>query len=191
MQHSRAHELNSERGDAGVGKRSHAIPLPLATANAELAGREVDVLHPERQRFEQPEPGSVEQARDEPGLPVEPREQLPHLAGRQHDGQAARPLCAHQPRELAHRLPQHVPVQEHERVQRLVLGRRRDLRRVRQMAQERRDLRLSERRGMPLPMEQDEAPHPVDVRILSARAVVADAKLRPHPIEEARRLRRP
>jgi hypothetical protein len=84
-----------------------------------------------------------------------------------------RALRAHETAELARRLPEHAAVEEHERIQRLVLRRRRHAGFRREVAQERRDLRRPERDRMALAMEEDEASHPMDVRTLGTLAVVA------------------
>jgi hypothetical protein len=68
----------------------------------------------------------------------------------------------------------------------LILRRRRHVTLHREMAQERRDLGRSHLRRMPLTVEEDEAPDPVDVRLLGPRAAVAQPKRDPDPIEQAR-----
>ena len=169
-----------------AGRPGPACPWP---PHPKLARGEVHVLHAQREALEETEPRSVEEARHEPRLALEALEERAHLRPREHDGQVPRPLRAHETLELPDRQPEHVPVEEHERVQRLVLRRRRHPALAGQVTQERRDLRRPEADRMALPVEEDEAPHPVDVGVLCARAVVPHPKLRPHPIEQPRRLR--
>ena len=68
-----------------------------------------------------------------------------------------------------------MPVQEHDRVERLVLCGRRDLALHGQMGEKRFHLgRAPSPRdaAFQLPMEQDEAPDPIDVGVVGADAVV-------------------
>lgn len=113
-------------------------------------------------------------------------EQRANLVAVQHHRQPPWPLRADHAFEIGQRLLQHLPVEEHQRIQRLVLRRRRDPPLARQVAQERHDLRPPEPRRMPLPMEEDEAPDPVNVSLLRPRAVVPEPKLLPHPIQQLR-----
>jgi len=109
------------------------------------------------------------------------------LVRRQHHGQMGRLPSPHQLGELGHLHTEHTLVQEGESVQGLILRRRRNAIDHREVAQEQRDLGRSELRGMALAVKQDEPPHPVDVRLLGTRAVVAHPKSDPDPIEQTRR----
>jgi hypothetical protein len=88
----------AQRLEARLRQRRRPIPPALRSPHAKLSRGDVHVLHAERERFEQPEPGSVQQARHEPGIALELRQQRAHLAAREHDGEMARVLRPHEPR---------------------------------------------------------------------------------------------
>ena len=83
-----------------VGKRRHAILAPLAVAHADLVRREVEILHAQRERFEQPQTRPIEQARHESGYAVESREHRAHL-GEASAPPAVAAACARAPARRA------------------------------------------------------------------------------------------
>ena len=55
------------------------IFLALSALDEDFVTIEVQVLHPKLQTLEQPQPGPIEQRRDNPGCPFEVREHAAHL----------------------------------------------------------------------------------------------------------------
>jgi hypothetical protein len=104
--------------------REHGDPalVALVAADNDLVAREIQVLDAEPTALEHPEAGTVEQAGHEARHPVEAVEHGADLLPRENDGQALWTLGPHEtlePREIAF---QHVPVEEQESAQGLVLG---------------------------------------------------------------------
>ena len=108
------------------------------------------------------------------------------LLARQNDGQPrrrARALDVLEPREL---VLEDVAVQKQNRAFRLILRGRGDAAPDREVGQECLDVRGSELRRVALAVIDDEAFNPVDVRLLGADAVMLEADLFAHPVEQAR-----
>ncbi len=179
--------LEAERSFERDRKRRHAVLAPLAVADADLVRGEVEILHAQRERFEQPQARPIEEARHESRYPVESREHRANLGRRQHHRQSPRLARAHQLVELGHVAPEHAPVQEDDRVERLVLRRRGHAALDRQMVQEGSDRLGPELGRVPLAVKQDEAPRPMHIRRLGARTRVADAESNADLVEQTRR----
>jgi hypothetical protein len=168
--------------------RQHGDPVlrALAVTHHQLATGQVQVLDAQLQAFLQPDAGAVEQAGHQP---VRARQEAQHalnLVPRQHDRQplrAARPDDRVQPGQG--RL-QHLPVQEQERCERLVLGTRRDLAVHSQVRQEPFDIDGTKAPGMLVAAEPDETVNPVEVRLFSPQAVVQAANPAPDHLQQAR-----
>jgi hypothetical protein len=92
--HSR--QLHPKRRHAGRGKRRHAILASLAVADPNLARGEVEILHAQRERLEEPEARTVEQARHQKRNTIELREHAAHLLRREHDRKPSRRARVHQ-----------------------------------------------------------------------------------------------
>jgi len=177
-------------GSEGLGERRHPVAPPLSVADLDFANGEVRILHPQAQVLEQPKPGSVEEPRHELARALEPREHGAHLFGCEHDREPARLLRAHEVVELRGVASENPPVQEHERVERLVLRRRRDAFRHGEVVQEVANLGAAKLPRVPLPVEQDEAPDPVHIGLLGAEAVVPHPDRRSNLVEKPRRAQR-
>ena len=114
------------RGQIGLGHgRQHCdgVLVALAAADDELVGREVDVLNAEAAALEPPEPGAVEQAGHGAWHALQPLEHRPDLVAGEDDRQPVAALGTHDPVQPGQVDLQHIPVQEQEGAQRLVLGR--------------------------------------------------------------------
>src|SRR5690606_30499019 len=92
------------------------------------------------------------------------------------------------PRQLD---PEHLPVQEQQRRQRLVLRTRRNPPPRGQAGQERLHLRPAKLARMSLAIGQDKAADPGDIRLLGAKAVMLDPKTAPYPVQQPRLLATP
>jgi hypothetical protein len=113
--------LRQVRLDRG---RQHRDPIlrPLAIADGDEVGREVDVLDAEARAFEQAQAGTVEEQGQEARDAVEVLEVGPDLVARHDDGQVLGPPGAHEVVEPGQVLLQHFAVEEQQRPQRLILG---------------------------------------------------------------------
>jgi hypothetical protein len=161
------------------------ILVPLAVADGDLVHREVDVLHAQTTAFQQAQPGAVEQNRHEPRHAVEPLEDGADLVARQHDGQMLGPLGPDdvvEPREVD---AEHLAIQKEQGAQGLVLGGGGDLALHGEGRQERGDFGGAHLGRVALAVEEDVALDPVDVRLLGAAAVVADADGLAHAVEKS------
>ena len=167
--------------------RQHRYPVlrPLAIPDEHLAVVEVDVLDPQSQCFQHPQSRAVEQPGDQPLDPGELGEQRLDLLLGQHDRQPDRLLGTGQPIEPGQIGLEHLPIEEKQGGKRLVLGCSRDVAVDREMVQKPGDLDFPEGCRVPLAREQDEAAHPMNIRLLGAVAImlVANglAKLRQQP----------
>ena len=165
----------------------------LAFAHDDGAAVEIDVLDTQAQTFQQPHPGAIEQAADdamrvaaEPSLVVEPVQQQPHLLQREHGRQApvlARPADFGHPGQL---LAEDLLIQEQQRRQGLPVGACRHLPVRHQPTQKGLDFRLRQLGRVAEIVEPNERPHPVDIRLFRAQAVVQQADLLAELIEQAK-----
>ena len=157
-----ANEWFRNKGCHGKGGKDRRVPLP------DLPVLEIQFLHPQPQRLHQPQPRAVHQARDQPRRAAELRQHRAHLAPRHHHRHMARAPRPRHPRQVTELAPQHLPVQEQQRRQSLVLRRGRHRLVHRQVSQESLDLGLAHRVRVALAVEQDEAANPVNISLLRA-----------------------
>ena len=160
-------------------------PLPSRTRIS--LRREVEVLDAQAQGLREAQARAVEQRRDEPRLAAEVGEHAADLLAREDDGEARGLARADEGRHLGEGLLEDVAVQEEERRERLVLGGGGDLAVGGEGGEEGVDLRLAQLVGVALAVEEDEALHPLDVRLLRAQRVVPRAEGRAQAVEEAGR----
>jgi hypothetical protein len=164
-----------------------AVLVALAASDDQLVGGKVDILNAQPAAFEQPEPGSVEQVRHEPGRALQPLEHCPDLVAGEDDRQAHGAFRAHDPVEPRQVDLQHVPVQEQEGAQGLVLGGGGHPAIDRQRGEEAGHFRGAHLGRMALGAEEEDvALDPRDVGLLGAPAVVASAQGGANAVEEAR-----
>jgi hypothetical protein len=187
VQQAHSFQMCAHRLHQPLGKHRHAILLALAVAHQDLAIGQIHVLDAQPQALQHTKPGAIQEARDQPVRPGELGQHALDFAARQDDrqsGRACRPLHAVEPCQLP---TQHLAVEKEDRRERLVLRRRGHLSIRGKMIQERRHLGFAKHLGMPLAVEVDEAPDPVDVRLLRAPTVVARANRLVHALEQSRR----
>jgi len=171
-------------------QHGHSILVPLATADGQLVPREVDILHPEVRAFEQPQAGAVEEHGHQAGHAVHLEEEGPNLLPGEHDREPRRALRPDHVVEPWQVLLEDVAIQEEERAQCLVLGRRRHVALDGERAEELRDLRCAHLGRMTLAMEEDEPADPRQIGTLGAPAEMPDARGFPDAVEKSRRARR-
>ena len=162
-----------------------AVSPALPPTHHDLAAVEVDVLHAQLQALEQAEAGAVEERRHQPSRAGEPRQHGRHLLAAEHDGDVRRAPRANQTVEPRQLHAEHVPVEEQQRTERLVLGRRAHPAILGQVREEAGHLLGSERRRVTLVVKQNVPPDPEDVGLLGAAAHVPQSHRGPHPVEEA------
>src|SRR5262245_12778685 len=171
----------------GNGQHPAPIPIALAGADDDLVAIEIDVLHPEPKALEEAEPAPVEQGDSEPLHPVQVLENRRHLVAGEHDGEMRRssgPDEIVEPQQLG---PEHVPIEEEQRTERLILRGRGYASFHRQTREERSHLRRGHLGGVTLVMEEDESADPEHIRLLGPRAQMPHADRNPHTVEEPRR----
>ena len=98
-------------------------------------------------------------------------------------------LTRRKPPHLRHveRLAQHVPVQNQERAEGLVLGGGGHILPHSDVRQKRLNFGRAHLPGMPLAVEKDKAPNPVDVALFRANAVVLETNPLPDFVQQLRR----
>ena len=134
-------------------------------------------------------PDAVEQRADQPVRAVETSEHVRDFLSREHDRQARRGLRrldAFQPGQLDR---EDFPVQEQQRAARLILRRRGDMARDREIGEKRLDFRRAHRRRMALAVKMDVASNPVDIRLLGADAVMLQPDPMANLVEQTCRMR--
>lgn len=154
-----------------------------------MVHRKVDVLHPQAATLQQTEARAVEKERHDPRYAVQPLEDGTGLVSGQDHGQVLGPLRPHNVVELRQLHAEHLAIQKEQGAERLVLGGGGDLVTHGQRGQECGDLGRAHVGGMPLVMEEDEPPDPVDVGFLGPPTVVPGADGLPDPVEEPGRVR--
>jgi len=148
---------------------------PLALAHHEFPALQRQILHPQAQPLHEAQSAAVEQACYQPGSALELRQQCTHLGTGQNHRQALgsnRAGDVGQPGQIDF---QHVPVQEQQCLQRLVLRGRAHLAVHREMRQELLDLGRAELARVPPLMEDHVTPDPLQVRLLAAQRQVPRA----------------
>ena len=169
-------------------RRQHRHPVlsPLAVAHRQLVALQVHVLEPQPHTFHQPQPAAVEQPGHQRLAPGQALQQAPHLRPRQHYRQPLRTLGPDHvlhPRQLD---PQHLPVQEQQRRQRLVLGAGCNPVAAGQAGEKRLHRRPVQIAWMPWKPGPDIPANPVHIRLLGAQAVVLEPQPAPHLVQQPR-----
>lgn len=103
---------------------------------------------------------------------------------RQHDRQPLGPLRPHEPLEPVQFDSQDLPVEEHERTERLILRRRRDVSLQGQRGEKGDNFRFPHAARMPLLVKPDEPPDPPHVRFFGPRRVVLRPKRGTHDADQ-------
>ncbi len=183
----RAIELRGQRRQHAIRQHGDPILVAFAIADEDVAPLEIDIVHPQPNRFHDAQARAVEEPADQSvdaveaiqnrrdfGLRVDRRQSLRH----------ARPDHAVEPRQVD---TQHLAVEEKQSGFCLVLSRARDVVDDRQGGEEGFDLGRAQFRRMTLAVVADEASNPRDVGLLRAKAVVLHAYDFADAVEERRR----
>lgn len=136
VQRARPRKLRLQRCDQVLRQHRHPVLAALALAHDQLAARELQVLHAQAQRLQQPHDDAVHQRRHQTRRARHVQQQAAHLARRQHHRQPARRSRLHHLVEPGQIDAQHMAIQVQQRRLGLVLRRRRHLPLDGQMAQE-------------------------------------------------------
>jgi hypothetical protein len=148
---------------------------PLCPAYDDLPHREVQVLHPEMQRLEQPEATAVHEQGDDPRRPGETRQQQPDLVPVQDDRQPHWLLRAWDRGDRLELVVQDLLVEKQQRAQRLGLARGAEGPRLGERREEPGDVGRAELARVAKRMEADVAPDRRDVALLGPGAEVTEA----------------
>jgi hypothetical protein len=183
VQRERDRDLLPKRLHRPLRQHRQPIPPPLPIPDPQLPPLEIDVLNPQPQRLEQPQPAAPQQQRHDPRIPLEPRQHALHFFDRQHHGNPNRPPRPHHLPERPELPSDHIPIEEEQRIQRLILRPRRHVPPRRQLRQKRLDLLPPHPRRMPLAMKQDELLHPRHITPLRRQRPVSNPKLIPKRIQ--------
>src|SRR6266567_8275370 len=159
-------EVGAERGPERGGEHGHAVLPSLSIAHDDLAAGHVHVLDAQAAAFHESQAGAVEEAGHEPGSPLDPGDDRVHLRACEDDRKAGSPSGARHALEPFEFPVQDVAVEEHERSQRLVLGRGADAAARGEVREVAGDLALSHLVWVAFAVMEDELPHPADVGLL-------------------------
>ena len=151
--------------------REHHPPvlLSLAATNRDLPTLEIDVLDAQLQALLESQTSTIKQRHDKATDPGQLLENGPNFGGAQDDRYPLWCPGSRHRLENAQFNAQYVPVQEQNRAQRLVLCRRRHPPLHCQPRQKSPDLDCAKLGWMPLAVEHDEPPDPMDVDFLRPR----------------------
>ena len=180
------HQVALERPAEASREGRHPVAPALSLPDRELRVREVEVLDPQPQTFQQTETGSVEQRPLYPAGAMQLGQHRSDLFAGQHHGQYAADLCADS-RVEAFELPiEDVTVEKEECTQRLVLGAGTHSPADGEIREEGHDLDGTHLFRVALVVKENETPHPADVGLLGAEAVVAPARSDTNAVQELR-----
>ena len=138
------------QGGTQTGRQNrHPILGPLTVANHDLASLKIDIFHAQAQALHQPQPGPIDQARHQGARALHGREQAFDFMHTKHCRQACGALGPHhlvQPRKFS---TEHLPIEEQQGRQGLLLRCRRDIVLDGQIGEESRHLAMPHLRRMP------------------------------------------
>jgi hypothetical protein len=183
----RSHERGLSPEPLGQTIRQNRDPVltALAGVHPNRPAVEIEVAHSEPQAFHHPQTGAIQQADGQRLARRYPRQYLGYLIRTEYDRNPVLRLRPHDAVEPWQFLLEHLQIHEQNRLQRLVLRRRRDTARDRQMREKSFDFPLAHLGRMPLSVKQDVPPHPHHVCALRCETVVTNAERLPNPIEQA------
>jgi hypothetical protein len=138
------------------------------------------ILDPEPNTFNQPQPDPYCRQATSQYVPESPASTRPISKPESTTGSFAVRDARGNTVNIAQRLLQYALVQEHQRIQRLILGRRGHIAVYRQVSQESTDLRRSHIARGPITVKANKPPHPVRVDLLCPYAVMANTDRIPH-----------
>jgi hypothetical protein len=92
-------EMDTQHSLERSGKHGYSIPIALPASQADLVQPEIELLDPQAQRLEEPEPGSVQEPGNELVHSSHTPENRPHLVTREYDRKAVGLLGPHQIRD--------------------------------------------------------------------------------------------
>jgi len=157
---------------------------PLPFSHDELMVGEVDVLDTELKALGEPKAGAVEESGDEPGRSGHRAEDARHLALGENHRKLPWPPCPYRV-EIAQLSAQHVPVEEEQGAQRLILRRGADLAANGEMSEKRGDLLFAHLVGVTLAVKEDVLTDPVNIGLLRPPAAVLDSQRFTDAVEKA------
>jgi hypothetical protein len=153
-------------------KQRRSIILSFSATDHDLPSIEVDVLDPDRERFEEAKAASIEDLADEAKGWDEVIEQGEGVLPREDRREVFGPAGAFERLESRHFQVEDPFVEEEKRAQRLVLCRRRGSARDCKLIQKGRDLFRTHLPWVLATVEMDELPDPMDVCLFCARRVM-------------------
>lgn len=116
----------TKRRHERLGKQGHPVPFPLPSPDPDLPLFEIEILGPQPRAFHEAEPRAVQERSHEARCPGQAIQDPGYLGAGEHDRNPSRPPGTDQAVEPVELDPQHLAVEEQDRAQRLVLGRRAD-----------------------------------------------------------------
>ena len=182
--------MAAKRADEAVGKHRNPVLGALAVAHEDGPATEIDVLHPQPDRFHDAHARAVQQFTDEPVTTIQGAQKPGNLGARKHRRQSRGSLRPHDTIEPAHVLAQHLAMQKQQRALRLILRRRSDVQVYSEVRQELLYLIARQFRRMAIAVESNEAFDPVNIRLFSPDAVALEADSSPHLFQQTGASRR-
>ncbi len=143
----------------------HGNPIlaDFAVAHQNLSPVELDVMHPQAQTFEQPQTGTVEQARHQPLLAGEPFAQSRCFISGENHRQTTRLFHPRDTIEPGQLPIQHHPIKKKQRTERLILCRRSHIPVNGKMRKKRLDFLFTHLIRVAFIVEQNKPTYPVDI----------------------------
>jgi hypothetical protein len=184
-------ELRLQAGNQSVRQHEGTVLRALALAHDQRAVREVHVLHPQVQRLGDAHACAVQQHGEQPQRRlVELSQQTRHLLCGQHHRQVPLDDRPHQLPQPGQVHPQHAPVEEQQRRQRLPMRGRRHRTLHRQMREVGFHLGLTHEPRMAHAMKAHVVAHPQHVHLLGTPTEVHQARHPAHFVKQPGRGRR-
>lgn len=168
------------------GQDGCAILSAFACANVDGVGAKVEVFNAQRQAFGDAHAGAVEQFRKQTGGAIQASQHVPNFVHGQYYWEPRQPLDASQAAELANLQLQHVAIQKEDRIERLGLGRSRNVTPRGQVIDEGGDSFRADIPRMPLLVKENVVPDPVPIGFFGTPAEMASSADQRNLIHQAR-----
>jgi hypothetical protein len=158
--------------------------------NEQFHAGEIDVLDPQAQAVENPQPRPIQEKSHQARHAVKAAEHGTHFVAREDNRQPFRTFGADHAFNQARLDLEHISIKEEQCGERLILGGGRNVPVNGQMREKGVDLGGAHLQRVTFVVEEDEALDPIDVGVLGADAVVTNAAGLADPVEQLGRARR-
>jgi len=177
-------QMNSQHSLERAGEHGYSIPIALASSYSDLVQPEIEILDPQAQPLEEPEPGPVQEPGNELVHSSHTPENRPHFVTREYDREAVGLLGPHQIRDPGDLVAEDFAVEKQQCGQSLVLGGRADSATDGEAGQKRGHLTAAQLCGVARAVKSHVTLDPAGVGLLRPATVMPHPQRRPHLPQE-------